>query len=96
MQKVIASVPVLDSESQPVMDCDMSNMKMDAIKCASQMSRMGNCDDNCEMMTVVSMIHFIENEKTLTFNYTQLTYSTLTPNTSNSHSTSLYRPPLFS
>lgn len=96
MQKVIASVPVFESDSQSVMHCDMGNMNMRALDCATQMNTMENCESNCEMMTVVSVIHFIENGKTLTLSYTPLIYPTLTTNTSNAHPTSLYRPPLLS
>ena len=96
MQKVIASVPVLKSESQSVVHCDMADMNMSALDCATQMNTMENCDSNCEMMSVVSVIHFIENEKTLTLSYTALSYPTLTTNTANAHPTSLYRPPLLS
>jgi len=101
MQKVIASVPVLksDSQSQQVVHCDMGNMKMSALDCAMQMKAMNgmeHCDSSCEMMTVVSVLHFIENVEALTLSYTQLSYPTLTTNTANAHPTSLYRPPLFS
>jgi len=101
MQKVIASVPVLKSESQSqqVVHCDMGNMNMSAFDCSTQMKamhHMENCESSCEMMTVSSVTHFIENGKILTLSYTQLTYPTLTTNTANAHPTSLYRPPLFS
>jgi len=101
MQKVIVSVPVLKSElqSQQVTHCDMENMSMSALDCSTQMKAMhdmANCESNCEMMTVASVIHFIENGKTLTFSYTQITYPTLTTNKPNAQPTSLYRPPLFS
>ena len=101
IQKVIASVPVLEDETQSVVHhCDMmEHMSMSALDCASQMKTMNtmeNCDSNCEMMTVVSVLHFIENGKSITLNYTRLSYSTLTIDTSNAHPTSLYRPPLLS
>jgi len=98
MQKVIASVPVL-KQSQLVAHCDMGNMSMSAIDCSTQMKAMHdmeNCESSCEMMTVSSVIHFIENGKALTLSYTQITYPTLTINKPNAQPTSLYRPPLFS
>ncbi|MEH6452436.1 MAG: hypothetical protein V7782_05265 [Psychromonas sp.] len=74
----------------------MDHMKTNSEVCATKMAAMENCQVDCEMMTVVSVIHFIENEQVLSFTSTHLNYPIFIASTANSHPKSLYRPPLFS
>ena len=64
-QKVMAVAPLLESEKQVMNHCEMENMSMDSVSCVTDMGMMENCQNNCEMMTVVSVLHFIEDEQFL-------------------------------
>jgi hypothetical protein len=97
MQKVIASVQLLNSDQQSMMvHCDMKTMHSNSVSCMEQDMSMDSCQSDCEMMSVVSVIHFIENNSTLYFDCTQLRYPFYNVTTVNALPTSLYRPPLFS
>ena len=95
-QKVIASVMSLEGDMQSMIHCEMDDMNMDTDSCGTKMDAMKNCQIDCEMMSVVSVIHFIENEQVLSLAYTQLSYPIFITTTANSQPKSLYRPPLFS
>ncbi len=98
LQKVMASAPLLEGEIQTTKHCkmvtisylDCSNMNM-----TTNMS-MQDCNDNCEMMNVVSVTHFIENTTILSFTYNRINYPVLNLSPLHAHPKSLYRPPLFS
>lgn len=96
MQKVMASVSLAKSDGQTmVINCEtMVNCEMD--KMINVASSMENCQNDCEMMSVVSAAHFIEYEHTLSFISTELSYPTLIIHPANSQPKSIYRPPLFS
>ena len=59
-QKVMAVAPLIESEIVSMNHCAMENMNMDGLSCETDMPSMENCQNNCEMMTVVSVLHFIE------------------------------------
>lgn len=95
-QKVMASAPLLVSEEKSMLHCDRENMSMSAVACATEMLNMENCQNDCEMMTVVSVLHFIEDEQQLYFVSTQLNYPPLIITPPYSFSETLYRPPFLS
>ncbi len=95
-QKVMASAPLLSSENKSMMHCDMENMTMNSVNCTTEMVNMENCQSDCEMMTVVSVIHFIEDEQIIYFSSTKLHYSPLITPQPYSFSETLYRPPFLS
>lgn len=99
MQKVIASVPLLDKESVTIDHCAMSMMQMRKHHCSEMLktkNSLQDCQSDCEMMNVVSVTHFIENTFQFSLSYTQLSYSALIVPLTNTQSKSLYRPPLLS
>lgn len=93
MQKVIASVPLLESNKQLISHCDMITSDMNLITCVEKAQ---NCQSDCDMMSVVSVIHFIENEQTLAVLYTLFNYPDFIASPRYFQPTSLYRPPLLS
>ncbi|MEI6896729.1 MAG: hypothetical protein V5786_04450 [Psychromonas sp.] len=101
MQKVIASVPLLESNKQSMLQgnkqlishCDMIASDMNLITCVEKAQ---NCQSDCDMMSVVSVIHFIENEQTLAVLYTLFNYPDFIASPRYFQPTSLYRPPLLS
>lgn len=98
MQKVMASVSLVEDEIQTTMHCKvmmMSHLDCSNMNMATNMS-MQDCNDNCEMMNVVSITHFIENTPLLSFTYNRLNYLALKLSILSSLPKSLYRPPLFS
>lgn len=95
-QKVMAVAPLLETEIQSMQHCDMQDMNMASMVCATEAMNMENCQNNCEMMTVVSVLHFIEDQQTISFQVSQLRYdSPVTPATYH-YSETLYRPPFIS
>lgn len=95
-QKVMAFAPLVESEIQSLNHCASNNMEMGTVACASDMVFMENCQSHCETVTVVSVIHFIENEALLSFNVSQLQYNKLSITATYHYSEPLYRPPFFS
>ena len=95
-QKVMAVAPLLESEKQSMIHCDMENMLMDSVSCVTDMTVMDNCQSNCKMMTVVSVLHFIEDEQLISFQVSQLHYLPLTTSPTYHYSETLYRPPFVS
>lgn len=96
MQKVIASVSPLENDSVSTQHCGMDMHDMDLAHCVTESMDMKNCESDCDMMTVVSVVHFIEDERLVSLVHSQLRYpSVIIPHTDYSPS-SLYRPPLFS
>lgn len=95
-QKVMASAPLFVSEEKSMIHCDMENMIMNYGDCATEMVNMENCQNDCEMMTVVSVLHFIDDEKMLYFITTQLNYPVVIITPPYSFSETLYRPPFLS
>lgn len=95
IQKVVASMPFSEIEAVSMNHCDMDMMQMNSLPCSST-TEMKNCQTDCDMMSVVAVTHFIEDENTLSFAYTQLNYPALITANTRFQPTSLYRPPLFS
>lgn len=94
MQKVMASVPLLKSDFQTMNHCKMDMANKSA--CHDQSINMENCQSDCEMMNVVSITHFINHDKTLSFDSKPFNYPDFLTTIPNPQSMSLYRPPLFS
>lgn len=94
MQKVMASVPIFESDIQPMKHCNMLMMK--TVDCSKMLMNMQDCNDNCELMSVVSVTHFIENVVMLSFAHSSFNYPVLNLSPLHSDPKSLYRPPLFS
>lgn len=99
-QKVTASAPVLENETVSMANCLMSmsvneaHMDMTKTQCDSnEMSQNINCQSDCDFMTVVSVLHFIEHENTVTQPSTLLTYQTGSSAAPHYFPESLYRPP---
>lgn len=82
--------------AQVVEHCDMENMSMVSIACPDQMLGMENCPSDCEMMNIVSVIHFIEYQQVLSFEVSQLNYPNFTNSPPYHFSETLYRPPFLS
>ncbi len=99
-QKVMAGAPLLESDmssqGHSMQPCEMEQMNTDSITCISEMVGMENCQNGCEMMSVVSVLHFIEDSQALSFSVTQLNYTRLTTPATYHYSETLYRPPFIS
>lgn len=95
-QKVMAVESFSDNAIQVINHCEMENMGMDSVSCVSDVSDMDHCQNNCEMMTVVSVLYFIENEQLISFQVSQLNYTPLTTLSAYHYSETLYRPPFIS
>ncbi len=93
MQKVMASVALSKGETQSASYC---KMMMDSGHCNTEMMSMNDCQNDCDMMNVVSVTHFIENKQLLSLVYSQFNYPSLNISPLIPQPTSLYRPPLFS
>lgn len=94
-QKVMAVAPVLENEMQLMKHCDMKEM-LSASDCVQAMSGMENCQTNCEMMTVISVLHFIEHQKMVSFDVSVVNYKRLNLSPNYSFSEVLFRPPFVS
>ena len=99
-QKVTAFAPVLESEMTSMVNCSMSmsvneaQMDMDKTECASdEMPQSMDCQSDCDVMTVVSVLHFIEHEHSVTQPFLLLTYQTGSSAAPHYFPESLYRPP---
>ena len=93
IQKVMASVALSKGENQSVSYC---KMMMDSGHCNTKMMSMNDCQNDCDLMSVVSVTHFIENNQLLSLAYSQYNYPSFTISPLHSQPTSLFRPPLFS
>ena len=99
IQKVIASVSFSEVDVVSVHHCDMDmncNIDMSSVSCPTEMVDMKNCQTDCDMMTVVSVIHFSEDELTVSFAHSQLIYPSFATSNTYFQPSSLYRPPLLS
>ncbi|MBB1274637.1 hypothetical protein [Psychromonas sp. SR45-3] len=94
MQKVMASVPVFESDTQAVKHCNM--LMMNTVDCSNMLINMQDCNDNCDLMNVVSVTHFIESTVILSFAHSPFNYPVLNLSPLHAHPKSLYRPPLLS
>jgi len=98
-QKVMASGPLLGNEAVLMANCSMSmNVnEMDMSKCDNnEMSHSMNCENDCDFMTVVSVLHYIEHDHVVTQLASLLTYQTISAASPYYFSEPLYRPPFIS
>jgi hypothetical protein len=97
-QKVMVVSPLLESEMQSIQSmqhCNRTEMLNDSA-CLEASSDMEHCQNNCEMMSVVSVLHFIEHQQLLSFDVSVLRYERLDISPSYSVFEALYRPPFVS
>tara|TARA_R110001583_G_scaffold11285_2_gene51348 strand:- start:25092 stop:25436 length:345 start_codon:yes stop_codon:yes gene_type:complete len=97
IQKVIASVALVESDVQSMMvHCEMNDMVMNSDSCLSEMGTMNNCQVGCGMMSVVSVAHFIDINYSFFFVSTDIGYTPFNPAIINSLPKNHFRPPLYS
>ena len=100
-QKVTASGPLLENESALTINCSMSMSmninEMNMTECDNnEMSHSMNCQNDCDFMSVVSVIHYIEHDHVVTQLASLLTYQTISTTSPYYFSEPLYRPPFIS
>ena len=102
-QKVTAFVPLLESEMTSMVNCPMSihsnetQMEMDKLDCGSdEMPHTTDCQSNCDLMTVVSVLYFTDHDHSVNQPELQLTYQTGSTAAPYYLPESLYRPPFLS
>jgi len=98
-QKAVASGSLLGNESVLMVNCSMSMTEndMDMSKCnGNETSHSMNCQNDCDFMSVVSVIHYIEHDHIVTQLASLLTYQTLSTASPYYFSEPLYRPPFVS
>jgi len=100
-QKVTAFAPLLESEMTAMLNCPMSTdlnaaqMEMNQADCGSdEMPYSMDCQNDCDYMTVISVLHFIGHDHTFNQAELQLTYQTGSSAAPYYLPESLYRPPL--
>jgi len=97
-QKVTAFAPLLNDGTM-MMNCSMlemantSDSEVNEKDCSCDDMSLMNCENDCEMMTVVSVLHFIEHDHSVTQHYLLTTYQTGTATAPSYFPESLYRPP---
>ena len=99
-QKVTAFAPLLENEASSMVNCSMSmglnesHMDMSKTNCAgNETTHSMDCQSDCDFMTVVSVIYFIEHEHSVNQTQLQLTYQTSVTSFPYYFPESLYRPP---
>jgi hypothetical protein len=99
-QKVTAFAPVLNAETVSMVNCPMpmgangSQMEMSTTDCAGdEMSPTMDCQSDCDLMTVVSVLYFIDHAHAVIQPQLQLAYQAGTSATPYYFPESLYRPP---
>lgn len=95
-QKVMVSMVAITTEAQSIMPHVMQSENVSSVDCATEMASMKHCQSDCEMMSVVSVLHFIESHSSLYFNVSQLNYSPFKASPLQRFSETLYRPPFLS
>lgn len=107
-QKVMAFAPLLENETTAMINCPMSiqSMSMQANKSAmgmdhsacggNEMAHTMDCQNDCDFMTVVSVLYFIEHEHRVNQPYLQLSYQSTSFPSPYYFPESLYRPPFLS
>lgn len=101
-QKVTAFAPVSESENAAMIHCDMSatagnaHMVMEKADCSGEMSQSMDCQSDCEMMTVVSVLYFVDHEHKVMQPQSLLAYQYGIPLSPHYFPESLYRPPFLS
>tara|TARA_R110001583_G_scaffold38455_4_gene124301 strand:- start:4190 stop:4525 length:336 start_codon:yes stop_codon:yes gene_type:complete len=99
-QKVTAYAPLLENETATMVNCSMamshheSQMDTNTADCGNDsMPSTTDCQSDCEFMTVVSVLHFIEHEHAISQISVLLDYPTSRSDTPYYFPESLYRPP---
>lgn len=99
-QKVTAFAPELNGETTTMVNCSMSmglnelHMDMSKIDCGgNEPSHSMECQSDCDLMLMVSVLYFIDHESTLTQTQSQLKYQTNPTDSPYYFSETLYRPP---
>ncbi|MFT6926651.1 MAG: hypothetical protein ACJAZP_002270 [Psychromonas sp.] len=100
-QKATAFAPLLESEMTVMLNCPMSTglntaqMEMSQADCTSDgMPHSMDCQNDCDFMTVNSVLHFIADDHAFNQTELQLTYQTGSSAAPYYLPESLYRPPL--
>jgi len=103
IQKVSAFAPVLNDDIVSIVNCPMPMMEhsthkdMNKAECTSDgMSQGMDCPNNCDMMTVVSVLHFIDYTHSVNQSMLLLSYQRGTSGVPYYFPESLYRPPFLS
>ena len=98
-QKVAAFAPVLNDEMVAMVNCPMlmgsnsAHSEFSKTECGDDMPQSMDCQSNCDLMTVVSVLHFIEHTHSVNQPQLQLTYQPGTSAAPYYFPESLYRPP---
>ena len=102
-QKVTAFAPLLENETDSMVNCTMSvsliemHMDMSKTECGgNEIPHSMNCQSDCDFMTIVSVLYFIEHEHTVNQPQLQLTFQTGISTSPYYFPESLYRPPFLS
>lgn len=107
-QKVMAFAPLLENEAASMNNCPMSMqlismgsmnnaMDMDHSECSgNEMVHTMDCQNDCDFMTVISVLYFIEHEHRVNQPYLQLSYQSTSSPSPYYFPESLYRPPFLS
>lgn len=100
-QKAAAFVHLFESKTDSMVNCKMSmdlsesSMEMSQTDCgANEISHTMKCENDCEAMTMVTVLYFISHENTVNQPLSQLSYKTSITGSPYYFSESLYRPPL--
>ena len=97
-QKVTALAPLLN-DGTIMKNCSMlemansSDSEVNEKDCSGENMSPMNCENDCEMMTVVSVLHFIEHDHSITQHPLLMTYQKGAAATPSYFPESLYRPP---
>ena len=98
--KVTASATVLENETVSMVHCSMSmsgnqaDMDMTKAPCdGKEMPQGMDCQNYCDFMTVVSLLHFIEHDNVVTQSSLLLPYQVVSSAAPYYFPESLYRPP---
>ncbi|PKF63369.1 hypothetical protein CW745_00495 [Psychromonas sp. psych-6C06] len=91
----MAVAPMIETNMQMAEHCKMtSDMGMVASKSDDcPMMEMQSCSTDCEMMTVVSLLHFVEEQHQVLFAVSQIKYTPLRMTPEYHFSKPLDRPP---
>jgi len=97
-QKVMASAPLLENETTSMVNCPVAmsaeQSHMMKSECAgSEMAQTMDCQSDCDFMSVISVLYFINHEQKVNQAQMQLTYQTGNAAAPYYFPESLYRPP---
>ena len=102
-QKVTAFAPLLENKTESVVNCSMSmglnesHIDMSKTECnGNEMPQTMNCQSDCDFMTVVSGLYFIDYDHSVYQPRSKLAYQTGNSAVPYYFPESLYRPPFLS